>query len=86
MQLNRSDLIYRNGMLAEQQRKRVSNVPLRYKRTLIVSRVIELTEAEIGQYAHHQVLLDDDGRKVMYTCTEHLAIGLSKSQALAMLG
>jgi hypothetical protein len=86
MQFNRLDMIYRNGLLAEQHRQRVSDVPLRYKRTWTVSRVVVLNEAEVDQHAQHCVQVDDAGMKVMYSRTEQLGVGLNKHQALALLG
>jgi hypothetical protein len=86
MQFNRPDLIHHNGLLAEQQRQRVSDVPLRYKSSWTVYRVIELTAAEVDQHPQHCVRADDAGVKVMYSCTEQLGVGLNKHQALALLG
>lgn len=86
MEFNRPDMIYRNGLLAEQHRQRISDVPLRYKRTWTVSRVVVLKEAEVDQHPEHCVQVDDAGTKVMYGRTEQLGVGLHKRQALALLG
>jgi hypothetical protein len=86
MQFNRPDMIYRNGLLAEQHRQRVSDVPLRYKRTWTVSQVVVIKEAEVDQYHQHCVQVDDSGTKVMYSRSEQLGVGLDKRQALALLG
>ena len=42
MQIGRPNTRYRNGLLAEQQRERVSNVPLPCKWTWTVRRMVEL--------------------------------------------
>jgi hypothetical protein len=86
MQFDRPNVIFRNGMLAEQQRERTSDVPLRYKRSWTVSRVVELTEADVDQHPQHCVRADDAGVKVMYSHTDQLGVGLNKRQALALLG
>jgi hypothetical protein len=86
MQFNRLNLIYRNGLLAEQHRHRVSFSSSRYKRSWTVSRVVELTDAEVDQYPQHCVRADDTGARVVYSCTERLGFELNKRQALALLG
>lgn len=53
--------------LATQERERVSKVPLRYKRSWTVRRVIELAEHQIDQYDRHCVIVDDAGNRVIYT-------------------
>jgi hypothetical protein len=85
MQIERPNLIYRNGLLAEQRRERVSNVPLRYKKSWIVRRVVELGADQISLYDHHSVITDDAGNRVIYTCTETLGSGLTKHQVIALL-
>lgn len=86
MKLNRSSMIYANWLLAEQQRERVSNVPLRYKTTWRVRRIIELEPKDIDKYHRHYVTHDDDGRRITYACTEEVASGLHKREALKHLG
>lgn len=86
MQLNRPDMIYSNGLLAEQHRERVSSVPLRYKRTWTVHRVLKLTGGQVGLYERHRVITDDEGTRVIYTCTDDLGAGLTKHQVIALLG
>jgi hypothetical protein len=86
MQLDRPKMVYRNGLLAEQHRERVSDVPLRYKRTWTVRRAIELDAGQVGLYDGHSVITDDAGNRVIYTCTENLGAGLTKHQAIALLG
>lgn len=86
MQLNRPDMIYRNGLLAEQHRERVSDVPLRYKRTWTVHRVIELDQSQVAHFERHRVITDDVGKRVIYTCTDELGACLTKHQAITLLG
>lgn len=38
MQIDRPNMVYRNGLLAEQHRERVNTVPVRYKHTWTVRR------------------------------------------------
>lgn len=86
MQIDRPNMIFRNGMLAEQQRVRVSAVPLRYKCTWKVSRVVELEDDQVGLYDTHCVVTDDAGRRVTYTCLDDLGVGMTKRQAIRLLG
>lgn len=86
MRVNRPNVIYRDGILMGQQRERTSNVPLRYKNTWRVRRIKIITESEIDQYDRHCVTHDDDGKRVVYTAVEQLGVGLTKRQALALLG
>ena len=86
MRLNRPNVIYRDGILMDQQRERTSDVPLRYKNTWRVRRIKIIAESEIDQYDRHYVTHDDDGKRVVYTAVEQLGVGLTKRQALALLG
>lgn len=86
MQIDRPNMVYRNGLLAEQNRERVNTVPVRYKRTWTVCRVIELDAGQVGLYSQHRVITDDAGNRVIYTCTEDLGAGLTKHQVFALLG
>jgi hypothetical protein len=86
MQLDRPNMIYRNGLLATQERERVSTVPLRYKSFWTVSRVIELDERQVHQYDRHCVIVDDAGKRVFYTSVEDLGTDLNKRQVYALLG
>lgn len=70
----------------DQQRERTSNVPLRYKNTWRVRRIKIIAESEIDQYDRHVVTQDDDAKMVVYTAVEQLGVGLTKRQALALLG
>lgn len=86
MQIDRQNMIYRNGKLAEQHRERVSDVPLRYKRTWTVGRVVELEASQISLYDRHCAITDDEGNRIIYTLTEDLGSSLTKRQAVALLG
>ena len=86
MQIDRPNMIYRNGLLAEQHRERVNTAPVRYKRTWTVRRVIQIDERQVGLYDQHSVLTDDGGKRVIYTCTENIGVGLTKHQVIALLG
>jgi len=86
MQIDRPNMIFRNGMLAEQQRVRVSAVPLRYRCTWKVSRVVELEDDQVGLYDTHSVITDDAGCRVTYTCLADHGTGMTKRQALHLLG
>lgn len=86
MQIDRPNMIYRNGLLATQHRERVSNVPLRYKRSWTVRQVIELADHQVDQYDRHCVIVDDLGNRVIYTCVEDLGADLNKHQVNALLG
>lgn len=86
MQIDRPNMVYRNGLLAEQHRERVNTVPARYKRTWTVRRVAVLDAAQVGLYGQHSVITDDAGNRVIYTCTEDLGAGLTKHQAITLLG
>lgn len=85
MLINRPNMIYQNGLLAVQYRERVSNVPLRYKRTWTVRRVIELEPHQVDLYDRHSVILDDTGAEVIYTCVETVGAELSKHQVNVLL-
>lgn len=75
-----------NGLLATQERERVSNVPLRYKRSWTVRRVIELAEHQVDQYDRHCAIVDDTGKRLIYTSVEDLGADLNKHQVNALLG
>jgi len=79
-------MVYRNGLLAEQHRERVNTVPVRYKRTWSVRRVIELEAGQVGLFDQHCVIIDDSGKRVIYAYAEELGAGLTKHQVIAILG
>jgi len=85
MQIERPNMLYRNGLLVERHRERVSSTPLRYKQTWTVRRVMELDASQVGLYDRHSVIRDDAGNRVIYTCTEELGSGLTKRQAFSLL-
>lgn len=86
MLLDRENLIYRDGLLAEASRERVQNVPVRYKTSWRVSRIVELGAEQILDHPQHSSLLDDAGVRIVYTSIEIVGSGLTKRQALGLLG
>jgi len=86
MQIDRPNMVYRNGLLAELHRERVNTDPVRYKRTWTVLRVLVLSEDQVGLYSRHSVITDDAGNRIIYTCTDDLGGGLTKHQVKALLG
>ena len=86
MQIDRPNMVCRNGLLAEQYRERVNTTPVRYKRSWTVRRVLILDEAQVGLYDRHSVITDDAGNRVIYTCTGDIGSGLTKHQVIALLG
>lgn len=85
MNFDRPDIVYRNGMLAERHRYRVSDVPLRYRHSWSVRRAVELEGAQVNLYDQHHVRNDDTGNLVAYAFTETLGTGLTKHQAISLL-
>ena len=85
MKFDRPDIVYRNGLLAERHRYRVSDVPLRYRHTWSVRRAIKLEGAQVNQHDQHHVRSDDTGNLVAYAFTETLGTGLTKHQAMSLL-
>lgn len=85
MLLNRIDQIYHNGLLAEASRQRLSDVPLRYKTSWSVSRVVELEPHQVAEHDRHFVLTDDAGARITYARTEVLGTGLTKPEAMGLL-
>jgi hypothetical protein len=85
MLIDRQNMVYRNGLLAEAHRFRVSNVPLRYQSSWTVRRIVELNEHQVVLHAQHSIITDDSGNRVVFTCTQELGVGLTKRQAMAML-
>ncbi|MGO4801125.1 hypothetical protein ACEN2T_17745 [Pseudomonas sp. W22_MBD1_FP4] len=86
MQIDRPNMLCRNGLLAEQQRERVNTTPVRYKVTWTVRRVLVLDEAQVGLYERHNVITDDAGNRVIYTCISEIGSGLTKHQVNGLLG
>ena len=86
MVIDRANMLYRNGLLAEMHRERLSAVPVRYSSTWTVRRVTDLDEDQISLHETHNVITDDAGKQVTYTCTEVIGSGLTKRQAIALIG
>lgn len=85
MLLDRKDQIYRNGLLAEESRQRVRDVPVRYKTSWTVRRVVELEPHQVAEHDRHFVLTDDAGARITYAHTEVLSTGLTKREAMGLL-
>lgn len=85
MQIDRQNMVYRSGLLAEAHRLRVSNSPPRYKSTWTVRRIVELHAQQLALHEQHSVITDDSGKRISFTCTDELGAGLTKRQAMAML-
>nr|WP_192963314.1 hypothetical protein [Pseudomonas fluorescens]CEK42117.1 hypothetical protein PQBR57_0164 [Pseudomonas fluorescens SBW25] len=85
MLIDRKDMLYHNGLLAERYRERVGKLPHRYKRAWTVRRVILLEPHNVGEYDSHYVITDDAGNRFIYTCTEELGTKLSKRQVNTLL-
>lgn len=86
MQIHRKDMLYRDGLLAERYRLPAGKLPHRYKGSWTVRRVIVLEPHNVGEYDSHNVITDDAGNRVIYTCTEELGTELSKRQVNSLLG
>ena len=85
MLLDRKDQIYRNGLLAEASRQRLSDVPVRYKTSWTVRRVVELEPHQVAEHDRHFVLTDDAGARITYAHSEVLGTGLTNPEAMGLL-
>lgn len=85
MLLERKDQIFRDGLLAEESRQRVRDVPVRYKTSWTVRRVVELEPQQVAEYDRHFVLTDDAGARITYAHTEVLGTGMTKREAMGLL-
>lgn len=85
MQIDRPNMIYRNGLLAEQHRERTSNTPVRYRVTWTIHRVVLLEPGHVEQHDRHWVITDDTGCRFIYARTEQIGAELSKREAVSLL-